>query len=61
MKPTLEGLKCMLAKPKVRKEPVTVDILKAMVEATGHGPWWRPLAMGHGGGHWVMVETTGPW
>ena len=22
------------------------------MEATGHGPWWRPL--GHGGDQWVM-------
>ena len=28
----------MLAKPKVRKEPVTADMLKAMVEATGPEP-----------------------
>eukprot|EP00731_Ephydatia_muelleri_P010160 Em0005g746a len=38
IKPTLEGLKRMLAKPKVRKEPVTADMLKAMVEATGSEP-----------------------
>ena len=38
VKPTLEGLKRMLAKPKVRKEPVTADMLKAMVEATGSEP-----------------------
>ena len=29
VKPTMEGLKRMLAKPKVRKEPVTADMLKA--------------------------------
>ena len=28
----------MLAKPKVQKEPVTANILKAMVEATGPEP-----------------------
>ena len=38
IKPTLEGLKRMLAKPKVRKEPVTTDMLKAMVEAAGPEP-----------------------
>ena len=36
--PTLEGLKRMLAKPKVQKEPVTADMLKAMVEAAGPEP-----------------------
>eukprot|EP00731_Ephydatia_muelleri_P008472 Em0004g810a len=34
----MEGLKRMLAKPKVRKEPVMANILKAMVEATGPEP-----------------------
>ena len=38
IKPTLEGLKRMLAKPKVQKEPVTADMLKAMVEAAGPEP-----------------------
>ncbi|KAL5473775.1 hypothetical protein EMCRGX_G028330 [Ephydatia muelleri] len=38
VKSTLEGLRRMLAKPKVRKEPVTADILKAMVEAAGSAP-----------------------
>eukprot|EP00731_Ephydatia_muelleri_P008550 Em0004g888a len=38
IKPTTEGLKRMLAKPMVRKEPVTADMLKAMVEATGQEP-----------------------
>ena len=38
VKPTSEGLKRMLAKPKVWKEPVTVDMLKAMVEAAGPEP-----------------------
>ena len=38
VKPTLEGLKRILAKPKVRKEPVTADMLKAMVEAAGPDP-----------------------
>eukprot|EP00731_Ephydatia_muelleri_P008509 Em0004g847a len=37
-KPTMEGLKRMLAKPTVRKEPVTANMLKAMVEATGPEP-----------------------
>ena len=38
VKPTMEGLKRMLAKPKVRKEPVTADMLKVMVEDTGPEP-----------------------
>ena len=38
VKAMLEGLRCILAKPKVRKEPVTADVLKAMVEATGPAP-----------------------
>ena len=38
VKSTLEGLRRMLAKPKVRKEPVTADMLKAMVEAAGLAP-----------------------
>ena len=38
VKSTLEGLRRMLAKPKVRKEPVTADMLKAMVEAAGSAP-----------------------
>ncbi|KAL5496816.1 hypothetical protein EMCRGX_G013176 [Ephydatia muelleri] len=38
VKPTMEGLKRMLAKPKVQKEPVMANILKAMVEATGPEP-----------------------
>ena len=38
VKSTLEGLRRMLAKPKVRKEPVTADMLKAMVEAAGAAP-----------------------
>ena len=32
---TLSGLRRVLAKPKTRKEPITVDILKAMVESLG--------------------------
>ena len=32
---TLAGLRCMLARPKSRKEPVTADMLKDMVEAAG--------------------------
>ena len=35
---TLEGLKRTLARPKVRKEPITADMLKAMVEAAGPVP-----------------------
>ena len=35
---TLEGLKRTLARPKVRKEPITADMLKAMVEAAGPDP-----------------------
>ena len=38
VKATLEGLQCILAKPKVWKEPVTADMLKAMVEAAGPAP-----------------------
>eukprot|EP00731_Ephydatia_muelleri_P006914 Em0003g1162a len=34
----VDGLKRILAKPKVRKEPVTADMLKAMVEAAGPDP-----------------------
>ena len=33
VKATLEGLRRILAKSKVRKEPVTAEMLKAMVEA----------------------------
>ena len=36
VKTTLEGLRRILAKPKVWKEPVTADMLKAMVEAAVH-------------------------
>eukprot|EP00731_Ephydatia_muelleri_P002572 Em0001g2572a len=32
---TLSGLRRVLAKPKTRKEPITVDMLKAMVESVG--------------------------
>ena len=35
VKSTLEGLRRILAKPKVQKEPVTADMLKAMVEGAG--------------------------
>ena len=35
VKATLEGLRRILAKPEVRKEPVMADMLKAMVEAAG--------------------------
>ena len=35
---TLEGLKRTLARPNVRKEPITADMLKAMVEAAGPDP-----------------------
>ena len=38
VKATLEGLRRILAKPKVRKETVTADMLKAMVEAAGPAP-----------------------
>ena len=38
VKANLEGLRRILAKPKVRKEPVTADMLKAMVEAAGSAP-----------------------
>ena len=38
MQTTLEGLKRTLARPKVRKEPITADMLKAMVEAAGSDP-----------------------
>ena len=38
VKATLEGLRRILAKPKVQKEPVTADMLKAMVEAAGPAP-----------------------
>eukprot|EP00731_Ephydatia_muelleri_P004877 Em0002g1053a len=31
VKTTLDGLQCILAKPKVQKEPVMADMLKAMV------------------------------
>ena len=34
----VDGLKQIVAKPKVRKEPVTADMLKAMVEAAGPDP-----------------------
>ena len=34
----VEGLKRLLAKPKVQKEPVTADMLKAMVDAAGPDP-----------------------
>ena len=37
-KATLEGLRRILAKPKVRKETVTAEMLKAMVEAAGAAP-----------------------
>ena len=35
---TLERLKSTLARPKVRKEPIAADMLKAMVEAAGPDP-----------------------
>ena len=35
---TLEGLQRKLAKPKKSKEPITVEMLKAMVEAVGPSP-----------------------
>ena len=38
VKSTIEGLRRTLAKPKVRKELVTADVLKAMVETAGSVP-----------------------
>ena len=35
---TLSGLRRVLAKPKTRKEPITVDMLKAVVESVGPDP-----------------------
>ena len=35
---TLAGIKRIVARPKVRKEPVTVEMLQAMVEAAGMEP-----------------------
>ena len=35
---TLSGLRRVLAKPKTRKEPITADMLKAMVESVGSDP-----------------------
>ena len=35
---TLNGLRRVLAKPKTRKEPITADMLKAMVESVGSDP-----------------------
>ena len=35
---TVNGLRRVLAKPKTRKEPITVDMLKAMVESVGPDP-----------------------
>ena len=35
---TLEGLQRKLAKPKKSKEPITVEMLAAMVEAVGPSP-----------------------
>ena len=34
----LSGLRRVLAKPKTRKEPITADMLKAMVESVGSDP-----------------------
>ena len=45
VKSTLEGLRRILAKPKVRKEPVTADMLKAMVEAAGSAPSLREVRL----------------
>ena len=50
---TLEGLRCTLAKPKARKEPITSDMLSAMVEATGQGTHHFRHVECHGGGHWA--------
>ena len=38
MQTTLDGLRRTLARPKVRKKPITADMLKAMVEAAGLDP-----------------------
>ena len=35
---TLAGLKRILAKPKVKKEPVTVDMLATLVDSLGQNP-----------------------
>ena len=35
---TLSGLRCVLAKPKTCKEPITVNMLKAMVESVRPDP-----------------------
>ena len=32
MKATLQGLQCSLAKPVVKKEPITLEMLRAMVD-----------------------------
>ena len=34
----LEGMRRTLSKPKVRKEPVSIEMLRAMVEAAGATP-----------------------
>ena len=38
VKARIDELRSILAKPKARKEPVTADMLKAMVEAAGSAP-----------------------
>ena len=38
MRATLEGLQRKLAKPKVRKEPITADMLTALVESLRPSP-----------------------
>ena len=38
VKATSEGLRRILVKSKVQKEPVTADVLRAMVEAAGPAP-----------------------
>ena len=38
VKVTLEGLRKVLAKPVTKKEPITVDMLKAMVKDTNEHP-----------------------
>lgn len=35
---SLAGHRCMLAQPKVQKEPVTAEMLKSMMEAAGPEP-----------------------
>ena len=43
---TLSGLQRKLAKPKVKKEPVTVDILSALVDSFGQFPTLTDIRLG---------------